>query len=154
MLLHMDTTIKPGWVLRSVATWGMSDLRRLTLPAAALAVAQVLHGATPAPETDEGGYVGLIGGLVLLVASIVVAVAARRGASWARPLAVVTGVGVAGGFILYHALPWHSPVTNPYFGTDGIGLVQWTPVVLCIATGAWLVAVALGVERAPKAATG
>jgi hypothetical protein len=131
----------------------MSDLRRLALPAAALAIAQVIHGATPGPETNEGGYVGLIGGLALLVASIAVAVMARGNNPAARPLAVITGVGVAGGFILYHALPWHSPVTNPYFGTDGIGIVQWTPVFLCIAAGVWLVMTARELAPAPSVAS-
>ena len=130
----------------------MSSLRRLALPAGLLAVAQLVHGLTPAPETEAEGIVGFVGGLALLVGSIVVVVAAVRELRWARPLAVVVGTGVAGGFLLYHALPIKSPLTNPYFGTDGIGVVQWAPVILCIAIGAWLTAVALAPQDTARSA--
>ena len=123
----------------------MKPLRALVLPAALLAAAQVWHAVTPAENLDpsthqpiEGGCVGLIGGLFLLLGCIVAAIAARRGKEWARPLSLVCGVGVALGFVLYHATTWRSPVTNPYFGVDGIGAVQLAPVFACIAIGAWL----------------
>lgn len=123
----------------------MKPLRALSLPAGLLALAQVWHAATPAENLDratgapvEGGYVGLIGGLLLLIGCIVASIAARQGKEWARKLSLVCGVGVAGGFILYHTTTLQSPVTNPYLGVDGIGLVQWAPVFACIAIGAWL----------------
>jgi hypothetical protein len=109
---------------------------RLALAAAALLVIQVVHGAIPA-ETSSEGYVGAITGALLIVASIVGLVGATRNRSWAPMVIGVTGAVVAIGFLLYHATPWHSPVTNPYFGEDKIGLLQWTPVVLAIAIGAW-----------------
>ncbi|MDP1793763.1 MAG: hypothetical protein Q8K63_06450 [Acidimicrobiales bacterium] len=123
----------------------MKPLRALVLPAALLALAQVWHAATPAENLDpstqqpiEGGYVGLVGGLFLLIGCIVASIAARQGKEWARKLSLVCGVGVAGGFVLYHTTTLRSPVTNPYLGVDGIGLVQWAPVFACIAIGAWL----------------
>jgi type IV secretory pathway VirB2 component (pilin) len=123
----------------------MKPLRALVLPAALLALAQVWHAVTPANNVDpttqqpiEGGYVGLVGGLLLLIGCIVASLAARRGKEWSRPLSLVCGVGVAGGFLLYHATTLRSPVTNPYFGVDGIGPVQLAPVIACMAIGAWL----------------
>jgi hypothetical protein len=106
------------------------------MAAAALLVIQVVHGAIPAETTSEG-YVGAVTGAVLIVASIVGLVGAMRGRSWAAPLIGITGAFVAIGFLLYHASPWHSPVTNPYFGEDKIGALQWAPVILAIAIGAW-----------------
>jgi hypothetical protein len=109
---------------------------RLIALAAALLAIQVIHAAIPA-ETDAEGYVGLVVGLVFVVASITALVGLVQGKPWAPKLLGVTGLAVAVGFVLYHALPFHSPATNPYFGEDKIGLAQWTPVVLCVAIGAW-----------------
>ena len=123
----------------------MKPLRALVLPAALLAAAQVWHAVTPAENLDpttqqpiEGGYVGLVGGLFLLIGCIVASIAARRGKEWSRPLSLVCGIGVALGFVLYHATTLRSPVTNPYFGVDGIGAVQLAPVIACVIIGAWL----------------
>jgi hypothetical protein len=109
---------------------------RLTAAAVALLVIQVIHGAIPA-DTSSEGYVGAVVGAVLVVASIVGIVGAVRNRPWAAPLIGLTGAFVAVGFLLYHATPWHTPVTNPYFGEDKIGALQWTPVVLSILIGAW-----------------
>jgi hypothetical protein len=113
-----------------------SASNRLVALAASLLAIQVIHGAIPA-ETDAEGYVGLVGGVILLVASITALVGLVQGKPWAPKLLGVTGLTVAVGFILYHALPFHSPATNPYFGEDKIGLAQWTPVLLCVVIGLW-----------------
>ena len=137
----------------------MKPLRALVLPAALLALAQVWHAATPANNVDpttqkaiEGGYVGLVGGLLLLIGCIVASLGARREKEWARPLAFVCGVGVALGFVLYHATTLRSPVTNPYFGVDGIGPVQLAPVFACVAIGAWLAWTAWPLRAADRSA--
>ena len=109
---------------------------RLALAAAALLVIQVVHGAIPA-ETSSEGYVGAITGALLIVASIVGLVGATRNRPWAPLVVGATGAFVAIGFLLYHVTPWHTPMTNPYFGEDEIGLLQWAPVILAIAIGAW-----------------
>jgi hypothetical protein len=123
----------------------MKPLRALVVPAALLAAAQVWHALTPAENLEpatgkevEGGLVGLPVGLLLLLGCIVASIAARRGKEWARPLSFVCGVGVAGGFLLYHATTVRSPLTNPYFGVDGIGIVQLLPVLACMVVGVWL----------------
>ena len=123
----------------------MKPLRALVQPAALLAAAQVWHAVTPANTVDtttqkeiEGGLIGLPFGLLLLLGCIVASIGARRGKEWARPLSFVCGVGVALGFVLYHATTLRSPVTNPYFGVEGIGIVQLLPVFACIVIGAWL----------------
>ena len=123
----------------------MKPLRALILPAALLAAAQVWHAVTPAenlePSTGEpveGGLIGLPVGLLLLLGCIVASIAARQGKEWARPLSLVCGVGVSLGFVLYHATTLRSPVTNPYFGVDGIGIVQLLPVFACVVIGVWL----------------
>ena len=76
-------------------------------------------------------------GAVALAASTAAFFGLRAAKPWARPLLGVTGAAVAVGFVLYHSLPIHSPFTNPYFGTRGIGVLQWTPVVGAIAIGTW-----------------
>lgn len=109
---------------------------RLVAIAAALTAIQVIHAAIPA-ETDAEGYVGLVVGALFVIASITALVGLAQDKPWAPRLLGLTGLAVAVGFVLYHALPFHTPATNPYFGEDKIGLLQWTPVVLCVAIGAW-----------------
>ena len=137
----------------------MKPLRALVLPAALLAAAQVWHAVTPAnnlePTTGkevEGGLIGLPVGLLLLLGCIVASIAARNGKEWARRLSLVCGVGVAAGFVLYHATTLRSPVTNPYFGVDGIGAVQLAPVFACIIIGAWLTYAAWPARERARAA--
>jgi hypothetical protein len=109
---------------------------RIVPATAALIAIQVIHAAIPA-KTDAEGYVGLVAGLFALVASVTALVGLVRHRPWARPLSGLTGISVAVGFVLYHALPIHSALTNPYFGTDNIGLLQWAPVIGTIAIGLW-----------------
>ena len=104
--------------------------------ARALVAIQIVHSAVPAKTTAEG-YVGLVLGAIALAASTGAFVGLRAAKAWARPLLGVTGAAVAVGFLLYHSLPIHSPFTNPYFGTRGIGVLQWTPVIGAIAIGTW-----------------
>ena len=101
----------------------------------ALVIAQVVHGFTPA-ETEAEGYVGLVGGLVLLLAAMAAVVGLRTGAAWAPPLTGWTGLTVAVGFIAYHAVPFHSPFTNPYLG-EPVGPAAWISVALAVTAGAW-----------------
>ena len=101
----------------------------------ALVIVQVVHGLTPA-ETEAEGYLGLVGGLALLVAAMVAVVGFRTGRLWATPLTGWTGLIIAVGFTLYHAVPFHSPVTNPYFG-EPVGAVAWVSVGLAVGAGAW-----------------
>lgn len=101
----------------------------------ALVAVQVVHGAIPA-ETDAEGSVGFFTGLVLLLASLVAAVGASTKRAWAPSLAGRTGLAVAVGFTLYHAVPVRSPVTNPYVG-EPVGAAAWIGVVAAIAVGAW-----------------
>ena len=107
---------------------------RLIALAAALVAIQVIHAAIPA-ETDSEGYVGLVVGLVFVIASIAALVGLVQGKPWAPRLLGLTGLAVGVGFLLYHVTPFHSPATNPYIGEDKIGLAQWTPVFLCVAIG-------------------
>ena len=137
----------------------MKPLRAVVLPAALLAAAQVWHAATPAENVDpatqqpiEGGVIGLPIGLLFLLGAIVASIAARREKEWARPLSFAVGLGVAVGFVLYHATTLRSPVTNPYFGVDGIGVVQLLPVAACIVIGAWLAWTAWPIRATERAA--
>ena len=123
---------------------------RLFYSALALVVTQVVHGATPA-DTSSEGYVGLVAGLALLVASVTAAVGAFGGSPWAPRLTLVTGAIVAVGFVLYHGIPVHSPVTNPYPG-EPVGAPAWLTVGLCVAAGVWAVVEGWRAERRPATA--
>ena len=113
----------------------MNEHRRLQAAAWALLVLQVVHGLTPA-DTEAEGYVGAVGGLLLLVATMAAIVGIRSRRPWGAPLAGWTGLVVAVGFVLYHAMPFSSPVTNPYLG-EPVGAPAWISVALCVAAGAW-----------------
>jgi hypothetical protein len=110
--------------------------QRLQRAAVALVAVQVVHGAIPAKTSSEG-YVGLVLGGIALIASIAVVMGIHYERGWGRPLLGLTGASVAIGFLLYHALPIHSPLTNPYIGEKGIGAMQWSPVIAAIAIGIW-----------------
>ena len=109
--------------------------RRAELAAWALLVTQVAHGFTPA-ETEAEGYAGAVGGLILLVATMAAIFGLRSARPWGAPLTVWTGGAVAIGFVLYHAVPVSSPVTNPYVG-EPVGAPAWISVALAVAAGAW-----------------
>lgn len=124
--------------------------KRLEASAWALLVLQVVHGFTPA-ETEAEGYVGAVGGLALLLATMVAIIGLRRGRPWAGTLTGWTGAVVAVGFVLYHALPFSTSVTNPYLG-EPVGAPAWISVGLCIAAGAWAAYEGLVVQRSSERA--
>jgi hypothetical protein len=108
----------------------MENRQRLMVAAAVLLVAQVVHGAVPA-DTSAEGYVGLVVGLSLLVATVAGLVGAAQRMPWAPGILLGTGAFVAVGFVLYHAVPVTSPVTNPYPG-QGVGAAPWLTVVASV----------------------
>lgn len=61
---------------------------------------------------------------------------------WAAPLAGCTGLVVSVGFVAYHAMPVHSPVTNPYLG-EGVGAPAWVSVAAAVIAGAWTASLAM-----------
>jgi hypothetical protein len=127
----------------------MENRNRLLAASITLALAQVVHAAAPV-GTEGESLVGPIVGLGLLIAAIVAAVGAYRSASWAPRLTLITGALVAGGFVLYHATPVHSPVTNPYPG-EPVGGPAWVSVALAVAAGVWAAVEGWRAERAAVA---
>ncbi len=107
-------------------------------PAVALTVAQVVHGAVPVDEnkTESESWVGLVGGLLLLVLSVAAVVGLLQRRPYGRPLAAWTGLVVAVGFVAYHASPWHGALTNPYLG-EPVGAPAWLSVAAAVGAGAW-----------------
>lgn len=104
------------------------DLRLLWLSIATVYGFQALHMVIPA-DAVGGRYSWTATVAVgLLEAGLLVACyGLLRGAPWARPLAAATA-GLTGlVFLLYHALPVESAVTNPYPGE--VGIAPWIPVV-------------------------
>jgi hypothetical protein len=110
----------------------VSGQQRLLVPAAVLVAVQVVHAVLPGP-VEGGSVVGPVGGMVLLAAWV----GAWQGRPWARALLQWTGVLVAVGFLLYHALPVRSPLTLPYWGRRDVGWRQWLPVLAAIVVGLW-----------------
>ena len=136
------TTTRPGAeeTTRSSIRW-----ERIEVAAWLLLVTQVVHGFVPA-DTEAEGYVGLVGGLVLLIATMAAIFGLRTRRTWAPPLAGWTGLVIAVGFVAYHAVPVASPVTNPYLG-EPVGVSAWISVAAAIAAGAWAAYVALWEPR-------
>ena len=124
--------------------WG-----KLALASGALFAAQVLHlveviAAGPVGIEGEGG-IGEPLGLLGLIGSGVAMIAALNRRSYAIPLALASGVGVAVGFLLYHGVPIHSQLTNTYWGRGTV--LDWAVVLLCVAAGAWTAKVAWEMRR-------
>lgn len=101
----------------------------------ALIATQVVHALTPA-ETASEGWVGAVGGALLLTSAGVALVAVRTGRPWGPLVTGWTGLLVAAGFTVYHALPFRSAVTNPYLG-EPVGAPAWISVVLAVGAGTW-----------------
>jgi hypothetical protein len=114
----------------------------MTWPAIALVAAQVVHGAVPVDEdhVDSEGPLGLIGGALLLALAVAALVGILQDRPYGRPLAARTGLAVAAGFVVYHAVPWTSWLTNPYLGKP-VGVPGWISVALAIGAGVWCAAV-------------
>ena len=111
--------------------------RRLVLSAWAMALTQLAHGFIPSGvDEDSGGYTGLVVGLLLLITSFVVVYGASTAKAWAPRLAVLTGSAVAIGFVLYHAVPISSPVSNPYPG-KGASVAGYAGVLIAVVAAAW-----------------
>lgn len=119
--------------------------QRIEVAAWFLLVTQVVHGFVPA-DTEAEGYAGLVGGLVLLLATMAAIIGARTRRTWAATVAGWTGLVVAVGFVLYHAVPVSGPVTNPYIG-EPVGAPAWISVAAAVAAGAWTANVALREQR-------
>ena len=110
---------------------------RLLVPAVALLVTQVVHGAVPVEEENpDGSVLGLYVGLLLLVLTVAAVVGLVQRRPYGRPLGAWTGLAVAAGFVAYHAVPWTSPLTNPYLGQP-VGVPAWLSVVAAVGAGAW-----------------
>jgi hypothetical protein len=75
----------------------------------------------------------------------------RTGKPWAASLTGWTGLTVAVGFVLYHAVPFHSAVTNPYVG-EPVGAPAWISVALAVAAGVWAAVEGLGRRPVPSMA--
>jgi hypothetical protein len=127
-----------------VMNWG-----KLALASGLLLGAQILHlveviAAGPVSIEGEGG-IGEPLGLLGLIGAGVAMIAALNRRSYAIPLALASGVGVAAGFLLYHGAPIHSQLTNTYWGRGTV--LDWAVVLLCVAAGVWVAAVALEMRR-------
>ena len=108
----------------------------------ALLATQLVHGFVPA-ETHTHSVVGPVVGLAFLVATIVAIVGLYRGDVRAAGLLRSTGIAVACGFVLYHVLPWKTPMTRPYIG-ERVGVPAWISVAFAVAAGIWAVTAAKG----------
>ena len=105
-----------------------------------LLATQVVHGFIPS-KTHTHSVVGPVVGLVFLVATIGAIVGLSRGRSFAPRLLRVTGAAVAVGFVLYHVLPWKTPMTRPYIG-EPVGVPAWFGVAIAVAAGIYAATVA------------
>ena len=114
--------------------------RRALGAAWVLLATQVVHGFIPS-ETHTHSVVGPVVGLVFLIATIVAIVGLARGRSFATRLLRMTGAAIAVGFVLYHVLPWKTPMTRPYIG-EPVGVPAWIGVAVAVAAGIYAATVA------------
>lgn len=126
------------------ATDDRRGTRQFTAAAGALVAVQLLHGAIPGPDNESASLLGTVVGAALLTASIIGVWAAVTNRHWARVVIGYIGAAVAGGFVLYHAIPVKTPLSYPYWGVaHSARLSQWLPVLAAIAVGTWCCALAL-----------
>jgi hypothetical protein len=77
-------------------------------------------------------------GVGFLVAGVVAFFGARSGKQWTFALLRWTGLSVAVGFVVYHAVPVKTPLNYPYWGDSATANAgQLAPVIAAVAIGAW-----------------
>ena len=71
--------------------------------------------------------------------------------SSARGMAMLAGLGVGVGFLLYHRIPVDLDANNPYWGTPDANAdaIMWASVIALIVIGAWTAWTAWAAGRAP-----
>jgi hypothetical protein len=133
----------------------MSLRQRLLLGTGLLVVVQVGHlldvlryyeDATLAGAlTNPLGWVGI--GVAL---AAFLAVAADHAS--ARGMAMLAGLGVGVGFLLYHGIPVDLGANNPYWGTPDANAdaIMWGSVIALILIGAWTAWTAWAAGRASR----
>ncbi len=117
----------------------MAPSRRLIWAAAALPVLQIVHGIVPGPEGQVEGAFGKVIGTIGTTLGFLALLAVLRGWPGATRLVRIAGAGVPLAFILYHALPLETVVSQPYWGDGAASLAQWLTVFAVIAAGAWMI---------------
>jgi hypothetical protein len=127
------------------------DWNRVTWLSVALLVAQVLHGLAPADAEAEENAVGLVLGVLGLLATIVLVVSAVRRSPRAQTLLLLVPGSITVGFLAYHGLPFASSVTNPYWGDGSATGLQWATVVVVVGLALTCVREAVA-ARAPAPA--
>jgi hypothetical protein len=105
--------------------------------AGSLIAVQVIHAALPPEAVDSERSVAPVLAAVAVVGSASALFGVLRRRDWGRRLLGRVGLLVAVGVLLYHALPIRSPVTDPYFGEESIGLAHWLPAIGSIVIGLW-----------------
>jgi hypothetical protein len=114
--------------------------RRLVWAAAALPAANVIHALAPAPHHQHEAIAGPIMGTIVTVGAIVALAGLLRRREWAARLALIVAGATAAGFVLFHALPVRTSVTEPYWGDDGsASTAQALTLVLIAAAVVWVV---------------
>jgi drug/metabolite transporter (DMT)-like permease len=114
-------------------------LTRLTWIAAALPVANVLHAVTPGHDDQMEAIAGPIMGTVLTIAAVVALVGLVRDRQWAPRFAAAVGLATIAGFVLFHAFPVRTEVTEPYWGDGAATALQWLSLAVIGGVAAWLV---------------
>ena len=82
--------------------------------------------------------------MLALVAFLAVAMRSEYGPH----LAVLAGVAVSLGFVLYHGIPFKVGVNNPYWGPNGhADAIRWFTVLTAIGVGLVVVWLAIDLRR-------
>lgn len=120
----------------------MSLRGRLLLGTGLLVVVQIGHMLDVLRYYEDatlaGALVNPLGWVGIGVAlAAFLSVAADHSA--ARSMAVLAGLGVGVGFLLYHGIPVDLGANNPYWGTPDANAdaIMWASVIALIAIGAW-----------------
>jgi FtsH-binding integral membrane protein len=120
----------------------MSLRQRLLLGTGLLVVVQVGHLLDVVRFYDDATIAGALAnplGWVGIGVALAAFLAVAADHSSARGMAMLAGLGVGVGFLLYHGIPVDLGANNPYWGTPDANAdaIMWASVIALILIGVW-----------------
>ena len=130
----------------------MSLRRRLLLGTGLLVVVQVGHLLDVVRYYEDATVIGALAnplGWVGIGVALAAFLTVAADHASARGMAMLAGLGVGVGFLLYHGIPVDLGANNPYWGTPDANAdaIMWGSVIALILIGAWTARTAWAASR-------